>query len=317
MATSGSINFKLTGSQLVEKSCELIGVKNLEQPLAAAILQDGFTTLNLMVKGWQAQGLHLWTKTEGVLFLDVGKPSYFLGATGDEATRADDFINTTLTTAASSGAATLVVTSTAGMTALDNIGIELDDGTRQWTTIVSVDSSTGLTITATLTDDTAIANTVYTFTTLIERPLRILQARRNTTGNEADVDVLSVSRSDYFGQVNKTSTGTPVMFHYSPQLDNGQIFVWQPTSTVREVIKFTFERNLEDFDDNNDDPDFPIEWTRTLIFNLAVELSVGLKYGVPTQKLAGIKAIADEQLNLLLGFDKEISPLSIEPETFL
>ena len=314
MATSGSINFILTGAQLVEEAFSMIGVKRQEQPLEAVELQDGFTTLNLLVKGWQAQGLHLWSKTEGILFLDPAKPSYFLGSTGDEATRADDFINTRITTAALSGASVLVVADTTGMAALDNIGIELDDGTRQWTTIVSVDSPTGLTITATLDDDVAVNNTVFTFTTFIERPLRILQARRNTINEEAEIDVIDVSRSDYFGQVNKTSTGTPVMFHYSPQLGNGQIFIWQPTSDVNETIRFTFERNLEDFDVSNDDPDFPIEWSRAIITNLAVEL--GFKYNVPQAKLSNIKAIADEQLRALLGFDKETAPLQIQPELF-
>ncbi len=312
MATSGSTDFILSGAQLVEEAFALIGVKRQEQPLQAVELQDGFTTLNLMVKGWQAQGLHLWSKTEGILFLDVGKPSYFLGPTGDEATRAADFINTNITTAAVSGAATLAVTDTAGMTALDNIGIQLDDGTRQWTTIVSVDTPTGLTITDTLDDDVAITNTVYTFTTILERPLRILQARRQTIGDEAEIEVINVSRSDYFGQVNKTSTGTPVMYHYSPQLNNGQIFVWQPTSNVNEVVRFTYERPLEDFDVNSDDPDFPIEWSRALITNLAVEL--GMKYNVPASRLVNTKAIADQQLEMLLGFDKETAALQIEPD---
>ena len=63
----------MTGRQVINAAFNKIGVKVAEQALQAQEFQDGKDALNLMMKSWQAQGLHLWSKEEGVLFLDVGK----------------------------------------------------------------------------------------------------------------------------------------------------------------------------------------------------------------------------------------------------
>ena len=151
MATSDSTDFNQTAIQLIKGAFRLNGVLVQGQELLAEERADGFEALNLMIKTWQTQRLHLWAKEEGIIFLQAGKTDYFLGGTGDKATNLDEFVDTTLTASAAASATTLVVADTTTMVALDEIGIELDDGTRQWTTIVSVDSPTGLTITTALT----------------------------------------------------------------------------------------------------------------------------------------------------------------------
>ena len=75
-----------TASDIVTAALRLIGEVDANQPVPSAEMQDGLEALNYLVKSWQAQGLHLWTKTEGILFLDVGKTDYLLGPSGDEAT---------------------------------------------------------------------------------------------------------------------------------------------------------------------------------------------------------------------------------------
>lgn len=313
MATSGSVDYNRTAIQIVNGAFRLIGVVSQEQPLQSAEREDGMEALNLMVKTWQNQGLHLWTKKEGILFLDVGKTDYYLGATGDEATNLDEFVSTTLTSAAIATDTVLTVSSTAGMTASDKIGVELDDGTRQWTTIVSVDSSTGLTITAALTGAAAASNTVYTYTTQINRPLRILGARRATIGETSEIEVRPFeSRSHYFNQPDKTTQGTVINYYYSPELNNGRIYIWQTADNVRKVLKFTYERSLEDFDANNNDPDFPVEWVETIKYNLAARL--GLEYGTSPERLDRIKFAADEMLQNALGYDTDPLYLSIQPD---
>ncbi len=313
MATSGSIDFNLTAIQLIEEAFKLIGVKAQEQPLQAAEAQDGFVALNLMVKNWQAQGLHLWTKTEAIFFIQPGRTDYFLGPTGQEATNFDDFVNTTLTVAAAATATTITVESTAGMTSLDRIGIELDDETRQWTTIVSVDNPTDLTITDGLTDSAAINNTVFVYTNQLERPIRILGVRRGNTDSDTEIEVRPYdSRYEYFTQPTKTSPGTIVNYYYTPELGNGRIYVWQTGETVRDFIRFTYERSIEDFDINSNDPDFPIEWSEALKYQLAVK--IGIQYGITSQRLGAIKAIADELLDLVLGFDVDNLFVSVQPE---
>lgn len=312
MATSGSTDFNQTALEIVTGAFRLLGVLAQEQLLESPERADGFAALNLMVKGWQAQRLHLWTKEEGILFLQVGKTDYFLGVTGNQATRFDDFISTTLTATAAASATTLVVADTTGMVALDTIGIELDDGTRQWTTIVSVDSATGLTITTALTSAASSANTIYTYTTQIERPLRILGVRRGKTGEDTEVPVIPFkSRSEYFNQNDKTSQGTVINYYYSPVLPNGRMYIWQTADNIRDIIRFTYERPIEDFDSNSNDPDFPVEWTEVIKFNLAARL--GLEYTTSPERYGRIVAQAEVLLDDVLGFDLDNLSLSFQP----
>ena len=100
MATSGSTDFNQTAIEVIEGAFSLAGVKAQEQGLQPAEIADGFAILNLMVKTWQNQGLHLWTKEEGIIFLRTGVTDYSLGVNGDESTNLDDFIGTELTAAA-------------------------------------------------------------------------------------------------------------------------------------------------------------------------------------------------------------------------
>lgn len=312
MATSGSVSFTLTAAQIINKAMGKIGVKVSEQALTADELQDGLDTLNMMIKAWAAQGLHLWAKDEGVLFLDAGKSNYLLGPQGDEAARLDDFIGTDTTIAKVATDTVIDVSDTTGMLADDSVGVELDDNTRHWTTIVSVDSSTQITITVGIPSASKIGNSVYTFTSLIDRPQRILNCRRNTFNEEDEIPVISWSRQEYFNQVNKTSQGTVVNCYYSPQLDNGRVYVWQTASRVNDLLLFTFERQLEDVLLGDDNIDFPTEWLEAVVYNLAFRLSDD--YDAPAQKVANVAQKAVKFLDDLLGWDEEMDSINLQPD---
>ncbi len=317
MATSGSIDFTMTGFEIVEKAVAIVAERSSEIPLQNNEVSDGLNALNRMAKHFQGQGLHLWKREEGVLFLDPGITSYKLGPQGAEATMLDDFIDAEITVAALSGVNVITVDDTTGMQGLidsgvaDFIGIELDDGTRQWTTIANVSSSTELQITDNLTDDVAIGNSVFTFTTLIERPLRIEAARRLRLGDNSEIELNKWARQQYFAQTNKNSKGTPTNFYYTPQLGNGEIFIWQTADSVNQLLKFTFQRSIEDFDTSADTLDFPIEWADALVWGLAAR--IGFEYQAPLQKMQLIKQNADQFLDDMLGWDEETVSLNIQP----
>jgi len=125
-----------TARDIVNGALRLIGEVDANQPVGASETQDSLEALNYMVKSWQAQGLHLWTKTEGVLFLDVGKQSYLLGPGGDEAGNADDFVNTNLSVAGVLSDRTLTLTSTSGIEGADNIlSSDPSESTQGWTAV--------------------------------------------------------------------------------------------------------------------------------------------------------------------------------------
>lgn len=311
MATSGSINFTVSALDIVEKAFSYAGVKEDEQSLQAAERKSGFLSLNLMIKAWQAQRLHLWAKREAVIFLDVGKTDYNLGVSGDEACDFDDFISSSLTADEIATDTVIAVADTTGMLAADNVGIKLDAGTRHWTTIVSVDSSTQITITVGLPSAAASGNSVFTFTNFIERPLRILSVRNSKFSSSSEFEIRQFSRNEYFNQPNKTETGAVVNYYFSPQLDQARFYVWPTAATVDDFLRVTFERNLEDVDVNADNLDFPIEWAETIIFNLAARVSV--EYDAPVSKQEKLSVLANSTLDVLLGYDEEPSSLNIQP----
>ena len=312
MATSGSINFNMTAHEIVQAAVSIVDERSSEIPLTNNEISDGVKSLNRMVKAWQ-QKFHLWKRKEGVLFLRTGITSYTLGGSSpDHSCLLSDFIDTTITTAAVSGATSLVVSSTTGMVAADKIGILLDDGTRQWTTIVTVDSATGLTITAALTDDVSVGNTVFTYTTVMERPLQIESTRRGLITNDVEVELDKWSRQQYFAQTNKTSQGTPVSFFYAPRLSDGIYYVWQTANNVNQLLYMTFNATIEDFYTSSNNPDFPVEWCDALVWNLAERIA--LEYQVALPKFQLIQAKAAELLDDALGFDQETVSLNLKPD---
>jgi len=312
MATSGSTSFTLSALKVIERAFAKIDVKVAEQPLQDDEQQDGIDSLNLMIKAWGAQGLHLWTKDEGVLFLDVGKTDYDLGPTGDEACQLDDFLPTTTTSDEAALATVIEVVDTTGMVALDNVGIELDSSIRHWTTIFSVDSPTQITITIGIPTVAKSGSSVFTFTNLIQRPQRVLSCRRKRFDQDNEIPVLSWSRDQYFNQVNKLSRGTVVNCYYSPQLGNGRMYVWQTADNVNDLLRFTFERPMQDLLIGDDNLDMPNEWLEAVIYNLAFRLADD--YNTPLAKADRIGAKAEIFLEDLLGWDEEMESLNLQPD---
>lgn len=312
MATSGTVSFSLTAIDVINKAFGKIGVKIAEQALQPDEEQDGIDTLNLMIKSWAAQGLHLWSKDEGILFLDAGKTDYNLGPSGDKACQFDDFIGTTTTAAQVATTTILPIASSEGMVIGDSIGVELDDNTRYWTTILSIDSSVQVTLTAGIPSTSKSGSSVFTFTELIGRPNRVLSYRRKTFLTDNEIPVLSFSRDQYFNQVNKASQGTVVNCYYSPQLTNGRLYVWQTASSVNDFVRFTFERQLQDVTLDTDSLDFPQEWLEAIIYNLAARLSDD--YDVPPVKQQSVNAKAAQFLDDLMGWDEEMESLNLQPD---
>ena len=306
MATSNSVNFTLTRNDIVTEALELC------QVLAGGETPDGedlvtcSRSLNMLAKAWMADGLHLFQKLEVTLFHTVGATSYTLGT--DRASA--DHLETTLSAAEAAAQTVLSITSTAGMTAGDAIGIELDDSTRQWTTIVTVDSATQVTVTAALTSAAASGNTVYTYTTLMDTPTRVISARRRSKdGNEVPVSVLS--REDYMQLANKTNKGKIVQVFYD-RSGSGKLSVWPTADVVSDMLNLTVERPIDDFDAATDNPDFPVEWFEALSYGLAAR--VATKYGVNIQERTFLKMEAERYKADILAWDNEDTSVFFQPE---
>lgn len=311
MATSGSINFNLTTQDIITEALEQLGVLGPYDSLSGEDYASCLKTLNMMVKSWQAQGLHLWTETEAVLFLSAGQNNYQIGNNSSDKASAE-MRKTELASAGVTSATTLTVDSTANMTASDVIGIVLDSGATHWTTIVSVDSSTTLTITSGLASAASVDNHVYFYTTALAKPLRITNCRiLREDGTE--VEVREESRTRYMNYVNKTLPGRPNQFYADYQRDHVQLYLYPTPNNENDRLVFSCKRIIEDFDDSTDTPDLPQEWLETIVYNLAVRLAPKYHKEEKVVTGTGIAMLAAQTLELLKGWDSEKTSLKFVP----
>ena len=275
MATSSSYDYNLTGTLIIQEAMELIGRAGIGNPVSSEDQASCLRTLNIMVKAWQAEGIGLWKNVEASLFPSYLGYSYNIGPTGDHCSALG--YKTEIATAASSGALTITVDSDDNITNGDYIGVELDDKTLQWTTVNGVPAANVVTLTAALTDDVAVDNHVYNYTSKIQRPIEIVEAR-GVSPSAYDTPLVIASRDEYMRLPDKTSTGSPSQIYYNPLRTNGKMNVWPACNNVQEYIKFTARILIEDFDTATNDPDFPQEWLMPLAWNLAVMIAP--KFGV-------------------------------------
>lgn len=83
MSRSGSYNFTANRDEIIKSSLRLLGVGHRGEPIIADEINDAALALNLMLKAWQADGLHLWKREEATLPLIAGTAEYTLGPAGN------------------------------------------------------------------------------------------------------------------------------------------------------------------------------------------------------------------------------------------
>lgn len=309
MASSGSIDFNQTKSEIIKDAMLDCGAIAAGETPDADESADVSRALNRMVKGWHTQGIHLWTWRELTLFLVKSQVQYALGTGGDHATLTA--VKTELAADAATSATSLTVDSITGISAGDNIGVELDDGTLHWDTQSGSPSSSTLTLTTGLASAASTDNHVYAYTTLIDRPLRITNVRRrDEAGN--DIPILTFSREEYFDTPNKSAQSATTQVYYDPKLTNGQMYLWPAPNTVRDRILADGAFPIEDFDAAGDNPDFPQEWLNALVKNLA--FNIANQFSTPDNLYLRIKSEAFETLEAVKDWDQEPEDTYFQPE---
>lgn len=308
MAVSGTTTFNLVTNQIITEAFAEIGVKTINRDLTANEMQDGLTSLNLVAKSFISKGAFLWKTQQATLFLAEGQESYVLD--GSTANATESYSETTLSANALSAATSISVTSATGFVIGYFIGIYLDDDSIQWTTISNI-AGTTITLADALTDDAASGNDVFVYQTKLNRPEEIQNAQANTDSNQ-DIPMVQISRDTYYNIPTKDTSGRPNQFYYNKQLNSGIISLWPTPDSSTFKINFSFVKQLFDFASPVDSPDFPVEWLRPLILNLAYALS--RKYGRFTmEERVLLKADAQEALEDVMGYDREDTSIYFQP----
>jgi hypothetical protein len=141
------------------------------------------------------------------------------------------------------------------------------------------------------------------------RPLKLKHCRRqDTSSNEITVDVSS--RQDYMEQPTKSTQGPVLMAYYDPQITNGVLYVWPTGSSGNVTLIMTFQRPIQDFDANGNNPDLPDEWNIWMVYQLAALISPIYSGEVR----ADLQAIASGLLGPLKNFDTEQVSINFQPD---
>lgn len=316
MSTSGSTNWTIARDAIIAAALRRLRKVDPNLTTPAIDITTGSEALNMMIKEWQTDGIFLWLNEEVCLFQQYNTQFYTLGPTGTgNCGLLSDCFKTQIATAAAAAAATITVDDDDDITNGDYIGIQLDGGTIQWTTVNGVPAANVVTLTAVLTGAAAVDNYVFTYTNKISRPLKITEARVRDTD---DVDTplrIVTSRNEFMSQADKETTGRVLDVHYNPDITDGQLYTWPVcgTTDITDRIIMTVQRVIEDFDASTNNFDGPPEALRALVWGLAAE--IGPEYGVDVVSGKGtiVSVNAEKYYNRLKRYYRQYDPVQIRP----
>ena len=309
--TSGTFSGPPSIITLLNASLRIAQVIGAEETATGAQLANSLDACRAMCKAWQASGIHVWCEEEGILFLQPGQTLYQIGAgSPDHVTLWDSLVQTSLASLAIAGASSLALTSAAGITSGDQIGVQLDAGTNYWTTVSGTPSGNTVALTAPLPSQASAGELVFDYTTPLYRPLRVYGGRRYNYLSKIDIPMQTWARLDYQNQPNKYSTGTPTAFFYDPQTGQGQYTLpvgqwnsWPTPQDNTSGARFTAQRPIQDIGTLANIPDFPDEWDAAIKWNLALE--IGPENGCPEAQLNIIVRQAERWYNMAKEWDRE------------
>jgi len=308
MALSETNTFTVTKNEIIELAFARLGVISEGATLTAYQVNRGSQLLNLMIKSWLAKGFRLWKTGRATLFLDSSTNEYILGT----ANATKSYVNTTLSSSASSSDSSIEVTSASGLAVGNYIGITQNNNTILWTTISSI-SSTTIGLDSSLTSDASSGNNVYVYETKLGKVENIINAQLKMNST-TEIPLQLNSRDTYDAEPVKTLQGIPNKIYYNKLLSSGIVRLFPQPSSVNYIVNLTYQEQFYDMTNPTDDFDFPAEWFKALYLNLAVHL-----YGFyPISDQGQIQLLIAESENALreaASFDDENTSIYFTPAT--
>ncbi len=288
MSLSGSYDYTAIASDIITSAFEDIQVIQNGETADNNDVTTALRELNYMTKQWMgkpgfAPGLKRWSRKLAYLFLVQNQNIYSLGTTalgGDKCCVAN-YTQGTLTAAAAGGAGSITVstmyasptyTTATTPASTDYIGIQLDSGAIQWTTVSGSPTLPGsITLGATLTSAASSGNWVFSFATANQAnlPLDVLTIMRRdpTSGTQGSSAVSVDYQMDKMGDIyeyeqitNKNIASTPVSWFYQQGLSVGQLFLNCTPAVITNVLRLWLLYPLDDLDVVSNTMAFPQQW---------------------------------------------------------
>ena len=332
-STSGKTFYNPLKNVIERRALRMVGAYAADGEPTPRQIKDCDDVLNMMLKEWNVDGL-LWLRVWGTLFLNRGQARYALAssvASGfspcayASVPNEVSYRQTSLRYKASRGDTSCIIDSDFGIYSGNLFGIITDDGFIEWfygslaDRIVTFYEDQAMTIPGRLEREAEKDNLVYSYNVAnqITRPTRIISAVRqlydlpiNPTGTQ--INIRSISRTDYEGLPNKTVQGKIVEYFYDPQLVYGMLYVWPTPDDPRDRLVLSMDRSIQDILDDVNSYDAPQEAMSTIAYCLALELEP--EYPLDGASFQKLVTVATAKKQKLINYNREISKTSFEIE---
>ena len=314
MASSGLTVYSATELDIYTDVLQSLGVVGIGVDPPAEYVVVLRRKLNFLLKQWVGQadfapGLKMWTRRRGFLFFVPDQHVYTIGTGGDKCAD-ENYVSTTTTVAAALGAASITVDDASDISASDNIGILLDSGTIQWTTVSGAPSGSVVTLAAVLTGAAASGARVFAYTTAARNPFEIESASvRNASGEDTYV-YPRLGLTEYEMITAKTAEGTPSGLYFEAGKEAGTVYLNREPDDMECILRFVYSSYIEDAGTLSTSIDIPAEWTRAVAAQLAIDAAPAFRATVTDS----LKLTRDESLTMARNAHPATSSACYESE---
>ena len=292
MATSGSTDFNLDASDIIEEAFERCGLEFRTGYDARTARRS----LNLMFADWANKGVNLWKVEQVVQNLAQ------LSSTSAVATYPVGTITATVVASGSFSLGETITGSTSGTTAEI---ITKPTATTKTLTIPSGAFTASETITG---SSSAAITTISADPSLIDAQKTIDVLSVVIRRDDTDTEIGRMGRAEYLHVPTKTTQGRATRYFVNRQI-TPTITIWPvPENSTDQLVYYRFIR-LEDIDASTNDANVPFRFLPCMVSGLAYYLSLKRK----PQLTPMLKQIYDEEFMNASLEDREKVAFTIVP----
>lgn len=197
---SGQYRLDLTLNDVIEEALDILQAVGDGEPISGASKNRAIRSVNTMLKLWESQGIHLWTLTEGSLFMRVGQAIYDFDNTGKDGADTDfthlanEFTQTALTTDLTAATNVVTLDDVSALEPGDLVGVVISSGDDlEWQRAIDVDTGTNIVT----TESAFVAGTnggsiVYTYHYDESTAATAPQVATDTELTPADISIFNI-----------------------------------------------------------------------------------------------------------------------------
>jgi hypothetical protein len=305
--TSGSYSFdkNLGIDEIIEDAYERIGM----QGVSGYQLKTAKRSLNILFSEWGNRGLQFWeVKNQNVTLVD-GQAVYTFFRSPADGTSSG--VSTTLSAGINAAVTTIGVASVTGLPTAGGIIII---GTEQ----ITYSGISSLNLTGCVRGvNGSTAATHSTSDAVLQFPIGmtdIQEANHRVKSTSVDTPMTRISRSQYQGFSNKTSTGLPTQYWVQRFIDKVTMTLYLTPGSAQDgnYINFYYTKRIDDVGAYTNATDVPYRFVPCMIMGLAYYLAI--KYA--PQRVQELKLLYEDELKRAESEDGSSNSTYISPKIY-